>query len=346
MAAQPPEVPRNAAISGLFMHAFLSHGQQCPWLFRAKIREADKIVFEDRNGYGLQGIVIQAEAGLFHVQSGDVTIPCVLRGRLKREWQRVTSLVVVGDRVSISTSGDGTGAINEIHERKTKLSRPGFHGYEHVIAANVDQLLIVASALSPRFKRGIVERFLVVARQGGLEPILVVNKCDLEDERTIRSWVAPFEGIGLPATLVSAVTGTGLDELRSQLRGRISVLAGQSGVGKSSLVNALFPELQLRTQGVSIHNKGRHTTTSSRLYQLPTSGYLVDTPGIKSLELADTDQEDLAEAFPDIEEFAAACKFRDCSHIHEPRCAVRAAVDTGKLEQARYESYVRLQRGR
>lgn len=269
---------------------------------------------------------------------------CTLRGRLKREWQMVTSLVVVGDMVAVRLTSDGQGVIEEIQPRRSKLSRPGFHNYEHIIAANIDQVLVVASVYQPPFKRNLVDRFLLLAHQQDLSPVLVVNKCELEDQRIVRSWLEPFESAGVPVVLTSAATGVGLEELRSLLAGKISCLAGQSGVGKSSLVNALFPSLRLRTQETSWANKGRHTTTGSRLYPLPDGGFLADTPGIKELALWEPDEDGLAEVFPEIAALATGCKFRDCSHVHEPKCAVRAAAEQGEVDEDRYQNYLRLQR--
>lgn len=292
------------------------------------------------------GVVTAIQSGSVEVNLNGTALSCVLRGKLKREWQMVTSLVVVGDRVTVSRTPDGLGVIEEIHPRRNKLSRPGFKNYEHVIAANIDQVIIVASVHQPPFKRNLVDRFLLLARTLGLEPILVVNKVDLEDERVIRAWLAPLESAGLPIVLASAATGQGLEDLGRLLTGKVSAFAGQSGVGKSSLVNALFPGLQIKTQETSWANKGRHTTTGSRLYPLPDGGYLADTPGIKDLALWEADEEDLSEVFPEIEALAGGCKFRDCTHVHEPKCAVRAAVERHELDPARYRSYLRLQQGR
>lgn len=194
--------------------------------------------------------------------------------------------------------------ITGIHDRRSQLSRPGFHGYEHVIAANVDQLVMIQSAAQPSFKRRLVERYLVIAHHGGMSPVLVVNKCDLVDGHVVRSWVEPLQTGGMPVLLTSAVTLAGLDALRSCLRARISVLAGQSGVGKSSLIRALYPD------------------TAVALFQDD-----VEATGI---------------AFPEIEAVAPRCRFRDCSHTHEPGCAVKEAVARGEIDSDRYRNYVRL----
>lgn len=216
-----------------------------------------------------------------------------------------------------------------------------------VTRTEVDQLVIVQAALQPRFKLGLTERFLATARRGRMGAFVVINKCDLESEPTIRAWTAPLENSGVSVVLTSALDGRGLAELRSLLERRTSVLAGQSGVGKSSLLNALYPEASARTGEVAAWSgKGRHTTTASRLYALPDDGYLVDTPGIRELSLFDDDEEAILDVFPDIEAFAGGCRFRDCTHSHEPGCAVKGAVERGDVDQERYQHYLRLATGR
>lgn len=291
------------------------------------------------------GIVTRNDGPRFWVETEGREVPCILRGRLKKEQMRVTSLVVVGDRVAVDLLPEGTGVIHEVEPRKSELSRPGFHGYTHVMAANVDRLVIVQAARQPNFKLGLTNRFLAMAHRGRMEPIVVVNKCDLENEATIRSWVAPLEQTGVPVVLTSASDGRGIAELRSLVAGRIAVFAGQSGVGKSSLTNALLPDAGARTTAVSDWNsKGRHTTTASRLYRLAGGGYLVDTPGIRELALFDDEEQaqDVDSVFPDVVAAAAGCKFRDCTHSHEPRCAVKAAVAQGRIAADRLEQYLRL----
>lgn len=293
------------------------------------------------------GIVIRTEGARIWVNVNESEVPCVLRGRLKKEHLRVTSLVVVGDRVGVDLQPDGTGAIASIEPRRTELSRPGFHGYTHVMAANVDQLVIVQAAKDPAFQRNLVERFLATAERGGMDAIVVVNKCDLVDEVEIRSWLEPLRASHVTTVLTSAEDGRGIEELRQLLNGKISVFAGKSGVGKSSLVNALYPDFMVRVSAVSgWSTKGRHTTTSSRLYAVDGGGYLADTPGIRELGLFAEDAEETVSAvFPEIEESAAGCKFRNCSHKHEPGCAVKAAVAAGEIDPDRYDHFLRLRKG-
>lgn len=291
----------------------------------------------------VQGRVIRHDGPRFWVEIDGAETPCVLRGRLKKEFLRVTSLVTVGDLVEVKRLPDGSGAISAVRPRRTELSRVGHRGYVHVMAANIDVMLVVMAAQQPRFKRSTVERLMLVARKGGMEPVVVVNKCDLEEPAVVAGWVEPLAAAGTPVVLASTVTGQGIADLRALISGRTAVLVGPSGVGKSSLVNALFPGFDLRTQGVSGYsNKGRHTTTTSRLYPVPGGGYLADTPGIKDIGLADGEETAVGDVFPEIEAMAGACKFRDCSHVHEPGCAVKQALAAGKLEQARYRSYLKL----
>ncbi|MGE5591243.1 MAG: ribosome small subunit-dependent GTPase A [Bacillota bacterium] len=302
------------------------------------------------------GIVTRTDGPRYWVDVAGEEFPCVLRGRLKKEQLRTSSYLAVGDRVELERlyEGDGgrtdhelAGAIIARLPRRTELSRPtSFRGQVHVMAANVDQMVHVQAAAQPAFQLRLAYRFQAAARRGGMEGLVVVNKCDLQPEALIRSWIEPLVSGGVPVVLTSTADGRGLDELRRLLAGRISVLAGKSGVGKSSLVNALYPEWQARTTDVSLwSSKGRHTTTSSRLYPLPGGGYLADTPGIRELVLFDDDDDAVTGVFAEIEEAAAGCRFRDCSHSHEPGCAVKAAVARGDISQDRYDSFLRMTRG-
>lgn len=292
----------------------------------------------------VSAIITRNDGPRFWADLNGTEIPCTLRGRLKQEQLRVTSLLVVGDQVELALQPGGSAVIESITPRRTELSRPGFHGYVHVMAANVDQMLIVVAAMSPAFKRHTVERFVAAAHRGGITPVVVVNKCDLRVPGEVELDVAPLRQPGAHVLLVSAATGLGLDELRQSVSGRISVLAGQSGVGKSSLITALFPELNLRTGRVSDTGKGRHTTTNSRLIALPGGGYLADTPGIREIGLFDP-QEELSGVFPEIAALAGGCKFRNCTHTHEPQCAVKAAAQQGQIDPDRLAHYQRLLAG-
>lgn len=293
-----------------------------------------------------RGFVIGVTGPRFLVSVDGRLVSCVLRGRLKKERQAPTSLVVVGDDVEVSLGGDGTGAIEAVGPRRTELARPGRAGRTRLVAANLDLLVVVQATRLPAFNRHTVERFLALAERGGLSGLLVVNKSDLEAPERVEAWVAPLRENGVRAIATSAVSGKGIEELRAALAGRLSAMVGPSGVGKSSLVNALDPGLLARTGAVSTSTRrGRHTTTASRLYALAGGGYLADTPGIRELGLFEDDAASVRTVFPEIEEAAFLCRFRGCSHSHEPGCAVKELVESGAIERDRYRHFLRLQAG-
>ena len=303
---------------------------------------------EDAAVRQLDGLVVGVDGPVFWVDAEGREYPCTMRGRLRKDRQEAASLLVIGDAVAIRVLPDGSGVVERRAPRRTELSRPvSFRGVPHVIAANLDLLVVVQSARLPNFRRTLTERFLAMAHHARMDALVVVNKCDLEDGAIVRQWVRPLVDNGVPVLLTSAAIGTGLEELRCALTGKASVLAGQSGVGKSTLVNALYPQFGARVGAVSTrHQKGRHSTTSGRLYRLPGGGYLADTPGLRELALFDDMETETAEIFPEIQAAAQGCKFRDCSHTHEPHCAVKAAVERGEIDRGRYESYVRMQGGK
>ncbi|MCC6145848.1 MAG: ribosome small subunit-dependent GTPase A [Candidatus Hydrogenedentes bacterium] len=274
------------------------------------------------------------------VQMAGEELLCKIDDRLVAEDG---TLLAAGDRVLMEhLGGEGEDFVRGIAPRRTRLSRPAFGGgREQVIAANVDLLVIVAAVVRPPFRTGLIDRYLISAQVGGVEPLICVNKMDLVDEAP--EGLQVYREMGVPIILTSCKTGAGLDELRAALRDRISVLSGHSGVGKSSILNALDPDLELHTREVSDYNdRGKHTTTASRLYQIDDRTRIIDTPGIRGLGLWEVSPAEVSHYFPDIAQYAVACKFRDCTHTHEPGCAVKAAVDTGELSSARLASYLRI----
>ncbi len=253
------------------------------------------------------------------------------------------TLLAPGDAVRIEPDGNDW-FVRGIAERRTKLSRLALDRSrvsEQLIAVNVDLLVIVVAALKPRFKPGLVDRYLIVAEVGGVKPILCVNKMDLVDADP--KGIEHYRELGLPVYPTSCETGEGVDAFREALQGKCSVLAGHSGVGKSTLLNVMVPDLDLEVQEVSDSTeKGKHTTTASRLYDLPGDIRIIDTPGIRQLGVCGVTADDLAYYFPEMEDLAHTCKFRNCTHTHEPGCAVSEAVEAGEIPRLRYDSYVRI----
>jgi ribosome biogenesis GTPase len=251
--------------------------------------------------------------------------------------------VAPGDRVLIEEI-EGSPWVRAVAPRRTKLSRPAMQhaeSDEQVFAANVDVLVVVASAAKPAFKPGLVDRYLIAAEVGGVEAVLCFNKVDLVDAEPPE--LQAYRDLGVHVIKTSCETGEGLNELRAALRGKMSIFAGHSGVGKSSLLNALQPDLDLETREISeATKKGKHTTTTARLYQLDDGIRVIDTPGIRALGLWEVSPEEVAYYFPEIAEHGAGCKFRDCTHTHEPKCAVREAVETGAISRHRFESFQRI----
>ena len=291
------------------------------------------------------GIVLWASQGGFHVEVLGETVFCQLRGKIMRELVRETTPVAVGDDVRIERNADGTGIIVERGKRRTVLSRTtvGKLGVEQVLAANVDQLVVVSSAADPEFRERLVDRYLVAAHKGGLDAILCITKIDLVDPEVFYPHIATYEKLGYPIVVTSTTMPYGIEEVKAALRGKLSVLSGPSGAGKSSLLNVLQPGLQLRVGEVSKKTgKGGHTTTSARIYSLDFGGRVVDTPGLRELQVWDLMPEEAAEHFVEFAEFLGKCRYRSCRHHDEPACAIRDAVERGVIALTRYDSYLRL----
>jgi len=294
------------------------------------------------------GLVIYAHAGRYEIQAGSQRAICLLRGRLKRE-KRFTDLLVAGDRVRWSVTGPGRGIIEEILPRDTQLSRPrpGSPGSEDLIMANPDQAVLVFSVCQPEPSLRLLDRFLVAAEVNELPAVICANKIDLLDaDEEAGDLFGLYEKIGYPVVYTSAVTGQGVAALRDRLCGKLSVLTGPSGAGKTSLLNVVQPELGLATGQISqATGKGRHTTVAIRLFPLAGGGYVADTPGLREMGLWQIEPDELDWLFPEMRPFLGRCRFSSCTHLHEPGCAVQAAVDAGAVSAARYDSYCRLREG-
>lgn len=292
-----------------------------------------------------QGLVIRSQSGFYQVKTEDGGWQCRLRGRLKKN-RRVGDVVAIGDRVEIAILDDQTGIIEQVYPRQRMLCRmaPTPKGeYQQVIIANPDQVVLVFSCCQPAPRFGMLDRFLVIIEKQQIPAIILVNKIDLLSEGAAKDMFGHYEQIGYPIFYVSAKSGRGLESLFERLRGKISVFSGPSGVGKSTILNRLLPDLELEVNEISQANqKGKHTTVAREMYALPEGGYIADTPGLKALALWDIEPEEIDAYFVDIRPLVEKCQFSDCTHIHEPGCAVIEAVENGQLHPKRYESYVRM----
>jgi ribosome biogenesis GTPase len=288
------------------------------------------------------GIVLRGTGGVWQVRTDTgETLPASLRGRLK---QAENQKLAVGDDVILERGErDDAWAIVEILPRRTTLARraPGGGPGERIVAANVDQVVVVFAIAEPEPHVRMLDRFLVIAESNDLPSRVVVNKIELAGNA--RALFAHYEGIGYPVHYTSVKRGDGLPALKKALHGRVSALTGPSGVGKSSLLNAMFPGLNLRVGEISRSvMKGRHTTVGADLHPLPESGYVVDTPGLREVGVWGLDARQLDRCFPEMRPLLEQCRFGDCTHRVEPGCAVRAGVEGGEVSRDRYESYLKL----
>lgn len=297
----------------------------------------------------MKGTVIRNTGSNYIVELTNGTeLPCRVKGNFRIKGIRSTNPVAVGDVVKVSDPGpDGVSFITAIEPRRNYIIRraSNLSKESHIIAANIDLAVLVATLVHPTTSTTFIDRFLATAEAYNVKAMLVLNKVDLLDDEESRELLRAVEylyrSIGYDVLAVSARTGQGLDSLASALRDKTSLFSGNSGVGKSSLINALIPGLDVKTGNISdAHDQGMHTTTFSEMYKLPLGGEIIDTPGVRGFGTIDFDKYEVAHYFPEIFKISARCRFGNCTHTHEPGCAVLAAVDNNEISASRYASYL------
>lgn len=295
----------------------------------------------------MNGRVIKSTGSWYILQteSGEM-VKARIRGKFRLDNIRHTNPIAVGDFVDFDLDKDGLGIITKIHERKNYIIRRSVNlsKKSHIIASNIDKAFLVVTVDNPKTSFGFIDRFLVTAEAYHIPVVILINKMDAYDEiltEEVKYYRALYESIGYKTMEISSKTGLGLEELKSELKGITSLIAGHSGVGKSTLMNVLHPELNLKTSAVSDFNqKGQHTTTFAEMYEWPFGGYCIDTPGIKEFGLVEMEKEEIQQYFPEIFELKSECKFDNCLHLNEPKCAVIEAVENGEIAPSRYENYL------
>src|ERR1700759_2189931 len=301
----------------------------------------------------MQGLITKSTGSWYQVQTPDgQVIDCRIKGKFRTQGIVTTNPIAVGDVVDFDMEPEqGTAVITNLHPRKNYIIRKSINlsKQAQVIAANLDQAVLVVTLASPRTSLGFIDRFLVTAEAYDIPAKLVYNKLDLfssEGLEILDEYKAVYEKIGYPCYSVSALEGTNINQVQELLKDKVTLFSGHSGVGKSSLINALLPDLDLRTHQVSDwSDKGMHTTTFAEMFELPQGGYIIDTPGIRELGVIDIEKNELSHFFPEMRSRMNQCRFNSCRHINEPDCAVIKAVEEGEIELSRYESYLSIYHG-
>lgn len=293
------------------------------------------------------GRVIKSTGSWYDVKNDNgKVVSCRLRGKIRLDGLRTTNPVAVGDLVSFEKEYDkDTCVIDKILPRTNVIVRKSVNlsKESHIIAANVNQAILVATIAQPRTSTGFIDRFAVTAEAYHIPVVIVFNKCDIyndEQNNVAKELMRVYNGIGYQSFMVSAKTGYNCDRLESVMKNKISMFSGHSGVGKSALANRMDPNLDIRVGEISeVHEKGKHTTTFAQMYELCFGGYIIDTPGIKEFALYDMEKETLAQRFPEMRALMHDCRFNNCTHLHEPNCAIKEAVEQGRVANWRYENY-------
>lgn len=301
----------------------------------------------------MQGLVTKSTGSWYQVQTpGGERFDCRIKGKFRIKGIVTTNPIAVGDEVDFEMEPDQqTAVITNLHPRKNYIIRKSINLSKQgqIIAANLDQALLVVTLASPRTSLGFIDRFLVTAEAYDIPAKLVFNKLDLFSDEgldILSEYTSMYENIGYPCFEVSALVGTNIDQVQALLKDKVTLISGHSGVGKSSMINALLPDLALRTSEVSEwSDKGTHTTTFAEMFEIPQGGFIIDTPGIRELGIIDIEKTELSHFFPEMRERMHDCKFNNCQHINEPGCAVIAALERGEIEPSRYDSYLSIYNG-
>lgn len=296
-----------------------------------------------------KGLVIKNTGSWYLVKTNDgKQIECKIKGNFRLKGIRSTNPIAVGDWVQIAVNTEGTAFITEIEDRKNYIIRrsSNLSKQSHIIAANLDQCMLVVTVNYPETSTTFIDRFLASAEAYRVPVRLIFNKTDLyseEEQRYLDALVNLYTHIGYPCYRISALNETGVEEIKRDLQGKVTLFSGHSGVGKSTLINAILPDLNVKTGAISAaHNKGMHTTTFSEMFPVEGEGYIIDTPGIKGFGTFDLEDEEVGHYFKEIFEFSANCKYGNCTHRHEPGCAVREAVENHYISESRYASYLNI----
>lgn len=301
----------------------------------------------------MQGIITKSTGSWYQVQTPDGRrYDCRIKGKFRIKGLTTTNPVAVGDKVDFELEPDQEqGIIVKLYDRRNYIIRKSINlsKQAQIIAANLDQAFLVVTLASPRTSLGFIDRFLVTAEAYDIPACLVYNKLDMfsdEGLKILAEYKAVYENLGYPCYEVSALVGTNIPQLKDKLKDKITLFSGHSGVGKSSLMNAILPDLELRTTEVSEwSDKGMHTTTFAEMYDVPGGGSIIDTPGIRELGVIDIEQQELSHFFPEMRSRMHDCRFNNCRHINEPGCAVLEALENGEIEPSRYESYLSIYNG-
>lgn len=288
------------------------------------------------------GKVIKSTRGHYLVKCADLTLKCGMRGKIAALPQEDPTTIKVGDDVIVEVISDEEGVIQKILPRRSKLSRSveGKAYQEHIIATNIDQMVIIMSVMQPPFKWGLLDRYLIISEKNKLKSVICLNKIDLAEAEDFQEVKNTYKKLKYDVYFTSAETGYGIQDLASSLRDKVSVLVGHSGVGKSSLLQKIEPNVSVKIAEISEKTrKGKHTTSSVELFPISIGGYIIDTPGIRELGLWDIYRNELRHYFIEFQYFYSECQFNDCLHLNEPGCAVMKAVESGEISSDRYKNY-------